>query len=72
MCNEAQIPSQYLDLQFYATLSQYMLQKHKNPTTITKSLRNQLQMGCPPTKITITLDGSMHMVDSLEKGLSLS
>lgn len=68
-----QIPSQYQNLQFYADLSQHTLQKMKNLNTVIKVLRNHMiiyRWGYP-TKITITKEGQKHVVDSLEKGLSL-
>lgn len=73
MRQKDQIPAQYQHLQFYADLSQYTLQKRKNLNTITKALRNHhitYRWGYP-TKLTVTKDGRTHLVNSLEKGLSL-
>lgn len=67
------IPPQYQTLQFYADLSQYTLKKRKGLITITKALRNHgitYRWGYP-TKLTITKDGDVRTVDTLERGLAL-
>lgn len=73
MRKKDQISAQYQHLQFYADLSQYTLQKRKNLNTITKVLRNHniMYRWGYPTKLSITRDGRTHVVNSLEKGLSL-
>lgn len=73
MRKKDQIPAQYQHLQFYADLSQYTLQKRKNLNTITKEPRNHniMYRWGYPTKLSITRDGRTHVVNSLEKGLSL-
>lgn len=73
MHKREQIPTQYQNLQFYADLSQYTLQKRKNLNTITKVLRNHkiIYRWGYPTKLSIVKEGHTHIVESLEKGLSL-
>lgn len=73
MRKKEHIPAQYQHLQFYADLSQYTLQKRKNLNTFTKVLRNHnitYRWGYP-TKLSVTREGHTHVVNSLEKGLSL-
>lgn len=66
-------PPQYKDLQFFADLSQYTLQKCRNLNTISKALRSYkitYKWGFP-TKLIITKEGKDHVVDFLAKGLNL-
>lgn len=66
-------PPQYKDLQFFADLSQFTLQKRRNLNTISKALRNHkitYKWGFP-TKLIITKDGKEYVVDTLTKGMQL-
>lgn len=67
------IPPTYSNLQFYADLSQYTLQKRRNMTTTTKALRNQklrYKWGFP-TKLIVTKEGKEYVMDSVVKGMAL-
>lgn len=68
-----QIPAPYTNLQFYADLSQFTLQKRRNLNTITKALRNHklsYKWGFP-TKLIVTKEGVDYVMDTMEKGLAL-
>lgn len=68
-----QIPAPYSNLQFYADLTQYTLQKHRNLNTITKALRNHklsYKWGFP-TKLIVTKGGTEHVMDLVAKGMAL-
>lgn len=68
-----QIPSPHNNLQFYADLSQYTLQKRRNFNTITKALRNHklsYKRGIP-TKLIVTKEGTEYVMDSVTKGIAL-
>ena len=73
MRKREQIPEQYQNIQFYADLSQYTLQKRKNLTSVTKILRNHkiIYRWGYPTKLSVTKDNRTYIITSLEKGLDL-
>lgn len=63
----------YATTLFNADLSQYILQKRKNLTTVTKVLRNHkiaYRWGYP-MKLTVTKDNHTYSITSLEKGIVL-
>lgn len=68
-----QIPSPYFNLQLYADLSQYTLQKRRNLNTITKTpMDHKLSYKCGfPTKLIVTKDDTEHVMDSVAKGMAL-
>lgn len=71
--NKDIIPEQHKELQFFADLSQYMLQKRRSLNTICKALRNHniaYKWGFS-TKLIITKEGKDYIVNSLSKGLDL-
>lgn len=67
------LPSPYTNLQFYADLSQFTLQKRRNLNTLTKALRNHnlsYKWGFP-TKLIVTKEGVEYVMESMAKGLAL-
>ena len=67
------IPAPYANLQFYADLSQFTLQKCRNLNMITKALRNhnlRYKWGFP-TKLIDTKEGVEYVMDYITKGLAL-
>lgn len=73
MRKQEQIPAQYQNLQFFADLSQYTLQKGMNLNSVNKILCNHkiIYRWGYPTKLSITKDNRNYTVSSLEKGLDL-
>lgn len=64
---------QYANLQFFADFSQYTLQKRRALNTITKLLRNHkiVYRWGYPARLTVTHEEATHVIDSLERGISL-
>lgn len=67
------LPDPYGQLQIFADLSQHTLSRRRQLSTITKALRNnniQYQW-IAPAKMSITHNGSKHIVTTLQEGLHL-
>lgn len=71
-CQKDMIPAPYYNLQFYADLSQYTLQKCRNLNTVTKAHRNHYlsyKWGFPTKPI--VKDDKEYVMDSHAKGMAL-
>lgn len=67
------LPDQFSKLQLLPDLSKHTLQLHSNLSTITKVLRNYRILHCwkYPAKLTITHNGVMKTIYTLNQGLQL-